>query len=290
MRLLQLQASYTSGWLPEVPMASWDLFQTYDTYWSSASFCNRCQLLIATFLTSWWMRGGCRALLAKLLSYTTLILVLILLWSPCHQPSTRDDVRFWTPGSLPVTLTTRLPLPVLPKRSSFGHKQYGMRHHLRYHRETLRKARPPIPKPLSPLQLMATTFQPKKRYHFDWKLCDDTIKAQELDHELGYDGCFIMPTYLKLMIPSYILDGLIGNSDPAGLFRQERMLHQADFLTKHDTMVAEAHMATIDLLDGLGISVTKTPHSNLSEAYLCHDDGNELPIAFDTGCSLSVTP
>ena len=290
MRVLQLQASYTSGWLPEVPQASWDLFQSYDSYWTSASFSSRCQLLLAHFLTSWWMRGGCRALLTQLMRLTSLILVLILLWSPRHPPSMRDDVRFWTPGSLPVTLTTQLPLPTLPKRSSFGHKQYGIRSHLRYHLETTRKAHPPIPRPQRPLQLMATTIQPEKRYHFDWKSFDEHIQAKRLDHELGYDGCFIMPTYLKLTIPSFILDELIGKSDPAGLFRQEKMLLQADFLARNDAAVVQAHMATIDLLDGLGISVTKTPHSNLSEAYLSNNDNSELPIVFDTGCSLSVTP
>jgi hypothetical protein len=137
---------------------------------------------------------------------------------------------------------------------------------------------------------MATTIRPEKRYHFDWKSFDEHIQAKRLDHELGYDGCFIMPTYLKLTMPSFILDELIGNSDPAGLFRQEKMLLQADFMTRNDAAVVQAHMATIDLLDGLGISVTKTPHSNLSEAYLSNNDNSELPIVFDTGCSLSVTP
>jgi len=290
MRLLQLQASYTSGWIPDVPMNNWDILQSCDSYWSTASFYSRCQLLITTFLTSWWMRGGCRVLLTKLLSLTTLLIVLILLWSPYHQPTTRDDVRFWTPGSLPVTLTTKLPLPVSPKRSSFGHKQYGIQRHLRYHLETTRKSHPPIPKPLSPLQLMATQFQPEDRYHFNWKSYREALRASNLDHMLGYDGCFIMPTHLKLITQRPFIDLLIGNSDPAGLFRQEKMLLQADFLTKTDTTVVQAHMATVDLLHGLGISVTNTPHSNLSEAYLAHDDSNELPIVFNTGCSLSVTP
>ena len=161
MCVLQLQASYTSGWLPDVPQTTWTLLQSCDSHWSTASLSSRCQLVLANFFTSWWMRGGCSALLTQLMRLTSLILVLILLWSPHHPLPMRDDVCFWTPGSLPVTLTTQLPLPTSPKRSSFGHKQYGIRHHLRYHLETIRKSKPPMPRPQSPLQLMATTIQPE---------------------------------------------------------------------------------------------------------------------------------
>ena len=290
MRVLQLQASYTSGWLPDVPQAGWNVLQSYDSFWFTASFTDRLQLMLTHFLTSLLMRGGCSILFTQLMNIIVLVFVFILLWSPYHQPLMREDVRFWTPGSLPVTLTTQLPLPMKPIRSSFGHKQYGIRSHLRYQLETVRKARPPIPTPQSPLQLMATSFQPRKRYHFDWKSYDEYYRTRNIEHMLGYDGCYVMPTHIKLMTPSFIIDELIGDSDPAGLFRQERMLLQADFMSRSDNSVPQAHMATIGLLLGLGISVTNTPQGNLSEAYLSHDNQSELPVVFDTGCSLSVTP
>jgi hypothetical protein len=88
-------------------------------------------------------------------------------------------------------------------------------------------------------------------------------------------------------------DAILSRLNPHQYHHWENMLSNSsffDFPTKHDVIgdhVQRAHTLATDLLTGLGAA---SPRSKRAEAFLADDSDNELPIVFDTGCSLSVTP
>ena len=284
---MQLEASYYTGFNPILPTL-FRSFSIFDSIWDNGTLFGRLNLILATNLSSWLMRGGCHAILFWLVK----LLLLLTILTPAitrshHQPFIRDDVRYWVPGSLPVTLTHQLPLPIQPNRSSFRHSQFGIRRHLRYQLETVRKSKPPSFKMISN-QLMPTRYcPPKPNFALYWQQHDIRMNIAYFDALTRPRKGYIIPTQQRLTVPMCEFKTILDELDPLRDLQYERLISNSLYDLVSTDRVARAHMLATDLLTGLGVTRS---HAHRAEAYLADDKETDLPIVFDTGCSLSVSP
>lgn len=207
----------------------------------------------------------------------------------------QDDIRFAVQGSLPVTLTTAIQPIFTPVRSTFHHHQFGIRRRLRYQLETVRKSKPPQP-PMMPMQLLPTPFH--NPYRIDlaslFKQYDDRNSQQYyLDmYEIAITPTQnMMPTQLGLTVPMFLFEDLLNVIDPIRDYENFERLKKLRLQSESQAdVVRRAHYATRELI--MEPSHAEQPPPRTCQVHLAHptEGPDDMPIVFDTGCSLSITP
>lgn len=288
---MRLQLSAIAGFDP-LSGALCRGFSVFDSIWLGGTWIVRSHLMFTAYHSSRLMRGGFNAMVTWLVKFFLLTFLLkAMLLSP-HQPLIPNDIRYQIEGSLPVTLTQDLLLPARPVRSVLGHEQFGIRKHLRYQLETVRKSRPPSYMPAS-LQLMPVLPRPKDKPDLArlWRELDRRREAQlnTAMFEIASDTnrYQFIPTQVKLAAPTFLFEDEIEQLDPLGYHQKEKILTDSLFSGDYfDEKIKRAHVLANNMLDELGI---RGAHAHRAQAYLVNDE-SDLPIVFDTGASLSVTP